>query len=138
GTWCPVCAHNQRLELAALQKIAASRGGDCLSRTYVNERTALAWYCAAGHCWSATPAKVKRGSWCPKCAGIRRRSKWITRRAIEPFAVEKVGMPGRSQSERLILDAGIAPLHLLKDDSLKSFRHVARIPRKSESAHKSP
>jgi hypothetical protein len=138
GTWCPVCARNRRLALAEMQRIAASRGGDCLSQEYVNERTSLAWYCAAGHRWSATPGKVKRGSWCPKCADIRRRSKWIAPGAIEPIVVGKVEAPGQSQPERLFLDTGIDRLHLLKDDSLKSLRHVARIARKSESAHKSP
>ena len=76
GTWCPVCARNQRLKLTQLQTIAASRGGHCLSRAYVNERTPLAWSCAAGHRWIATPGKVKRGSWCAKCSHICRRSKW--------------------------------------------------------------
>lgn len=105
GTWCPLCAHNQRLELSALQRIAADRGGDCLSLTYVNVRTALTWYCAAGHCWSATPGKVKRGSWCPKCAGIRRRSKWMTPRAIEQFVAGKVVAPRKSQPRHPIVDA---------------------------------
>ena len=138
GTWCPICAHNQRLELAALQKIAASRGGDCLSQTYVNERTALAWYCAAGHRWSATPGKVKRGSWCPKCARIRRRSKWVAPAAIEPFVFEKIAAIGKLPPGHLAVDAGSdeSSRHM-KDGSLKSVRHVARISRKSESVHKS-
>ena len=68
GSWCPACAHNQRLRLSEFQDLAASRGGACLSRTYVNERTHLRWCCAEGHRWNATPEKVKRGSWCPTCA----------------------------------------------------------------------
>jgi hypothetical protein len=80
GTWCPVCARNQRLKLSHVQNIAASRGGVCLSQHYVNDRTALSWQCAAGHRWNATSAKVKRGSWCPTCARIGRRSQWIPRR----------------------------------------------------------
>lgn len=81
GTWCPVCARNQRFQLSDVQNIAASRGGVCLSPHYVNERTALSWQCAAGHRWNAAPAKVKRGSWCPTCARIARRSQWISLRA---------------------------------------------------------
>jgi hypothetical protein len=41
GTWCPVCARNQRLRLSQFQDIATSKGGRCLSRKYVNERTVL-------------------------------------------------------------------------------------------------
>jgi hypothetical protein len=137
GTWCPMCAHNQRLQLDELQKIASSRGGDCLSRTYVNERTALAWYCAAGHRWSATPGKVKRGSWCPKCAGIRRRSQWIAPRAIKPFEFEKVAAIGHLQPGDHVADAGIDQQLRQQATSLKSLRQVARMTRKSESAHKS-
>jgi hypothetical protein len=79
GTWCPACARNQRLTLSTFHDIAATRGGVCLSQTYSNERTALWWRCAERHDWHATPNKVKRGSWCPVCANIRRRSGWIGR-----------------------------------------------------------
>jgi hypothetical protein len=138
GTWCPVCAHNQRLELSALQKIAASRGGDCLSQTYLNERTALAWYCAAGHRWSAAPGKVKRGSWCPKCAGIQRRNKWIAQRTMEQSVAEKTGVRGKSLPSQRNADARTDnSLQLLKESSLRTLRHVARMSRKSEPAHKS-
>jgi hypothetical protein len=81
GTWCPVCAHNQRLELSTFHDIAATRGGVCLSLAYLNERTALWWRCAEKHEWNATPSKVKRGSWCPVCAHIRRKSQWARRGA---------------------------------------------------------
>ncbi len=71
GSWCPTCARNQRLTLAQFQDFAVSKGGACLSQTYINGRTYLAWRCAEGHLWNATPAKVKQGSWCPTCATIR-------------------------------------------------------------------
>lgn len=138
GTWCPICAHNQRLELTELQKIAAIRGGDCLSQTYVNERTALAWYCAAGHRWNAAPGKVKRGSWCPKCAGIQRRSKWIDRRAMEQLVVDGAGVAEKSRSDNLGVHVSVdEALRQMKESSVKSLRHVARISRKSEPVHKS-
>lgn len=72
GTWCPVCGRNQRLKLSQLQDLAASRGGVCLSRAYVNHRTALWWQCSEGHEWKAASGKVRRGSWCPKCVRRRR------------------------------------------------------------------
>ena len=81
GTWCPLCARNQRLRLSEMQEIAASRGGACLSRTYLNERTALWWRCPKGHEWNARAEKVKRGSWCPVCARAGRRNKWTRKRA---------------------------------------------------------
>jgi hypothetical protein len=60
GSWCPVCAHNQRLKLEEMQMIAKERGGKCLSTSYQNGRTPLLWVCMHGHCWKASPARVKR------------------------------------------------------------------------------
>jgi hypothetical protein len=81
GSWCPVCARNQRLSLPFFWELAASRGGICLSEAYANERTSLLWRCARGHEWKAVPAKIKRGSWCPICAILDRRSEWMQQRA---------------------------------------------------------
>ncbi len=77
GTWCPVCAHNQRLELTEMQRIAALRGGLCLSSSYVNNHTPLLWSCSEGHTWKAAPQNVRRsgqkqGTWCPVCAESKR------------------------------------------------------------------
>ncbi len=76
GSWCPVCARNQKLTLEEFHLLAAQRGGKCLSECYNNKDTPLRWECALGHRWQASPGKIKRGSWCAKCANLRRRSQW--------------------------------------------------------------
>jgi len=101
GSWCPVCAHNQRLILDVFRDIAKSRGGSCLSQAYVNEKTHLAWCCAAGHCWKAAPDKVKRGSWCAKCASISRRSKWRVLRTNERMIYGAIFRPDNKHKPRL-------------------------------------
>ncbi len=70
GKWCPVCARNVPLTIEEMRKIAESRGGQCLSGNYVNEKTKLHWRCKEGHVWDATPNNAKRGKWCPRCARI--------------------------------------------------------------------
>jgi hypothetical protein len=50
-----------------MEEIACSRGGRCLSTEYVNVETHLRWQCAAGHRWTATPASIRSGKWCPFC-----------------------------------------------------------------------
>ena len=95
GTWCPVCARNRRLGLSLFRAIAANRGGMCLSKGYINERTILQWRCADGHEWQALPEKIKRGSWCPACANIRRRSEWVPKRAAKQREVYKAAMPAK-------------------------------------------
>jgi hypothetical protein len=74
GTWCPQCARTPRYTLEDVQSLAAARGGECLSKTYVNNDTPLQWRCAEGHIWKASPNRVRpytdksKGSWCPVCA----------------------------------------------------------------------
>ena len=70
GQWCPKCA-GKNPTIEEFQTIAKKRGGKCLSSEYVNAHTKLKWECSAGHQWEATPDKIKRGSWCPDCAGKR-------------------------------------------------------------------
>ena len=83
GSWCPVCARNQKLTLEELRLLAARNRGRCLSRRYINKVTPLRWQCNLGHRWYAEPGRVKRGTWCAKCANLRKRSRWrlVHRRA---------------------------------------------------------
>lgn len=114
GAWCPTCARNQRLGLSPLADIAAGRGGACLSRVYVNERTALWWRCRAGHEWKAAPANVKRGSWCPLCAHIRRSSKWTRKRADRVGTFTKTVIRARPRHTRFRRRPLCAPVKLGK------------------------
>ena len=73
GCWCPECRYDARRDtLENMQKIAAARGGSCLSTTYRNSRTKLTWLCHRGHTWSTTSAAVKFGQWCPTCAHMNK------------------------------------------------------------------
>ena len=52
--------------LNRMQEMALSRGGKCLSKTYIDSHTKLLWECSEGHRWDAQPANIQQGSWCPK------------------------------------------------------------------------
>ncbi len=69
GRWCPKCARKMKLTIEEMNQIAKERGGECLSDTYVNNHTNLRWKCAKGYKWEAIPMSIRRGSWCPHCAG---------------------------------------------------------------------
>jgi hypothetical protein len=74
GQWCPTCGRqraglNRRLTIAQMRSLAASHGGRCLSTEYENSDLKLRWQCSQGHVWTARPHSVKRGHWCPECAG---------------------------------------------------------------------
>jgi len=68
GTWCPRCSGNVKLDLEELKFLAKKRGGKCLSKEYINNRTKLRWKCQEGHEWEAAPAHVKNGTWCRICS----------------------------------------------------------------------
>ena len=55
-----------------MRALARERGGQCLSLSYVDDRTPLRWRCTCGHEWTSRPMTVVQGRWCPACAGSRR------------------------------------------------------------------
>lgn len=69
GHWCPYCGNSVKLTIEEMQRIAKSRGGICLSKEYFGIKIRLRWQCSRGHKWEATPDNIKRGKWCPYCAG---------------------------------------------------------------------
>ena len=68
GNWCPFCS-GRRTSVAALQALAAERGGEFLSTEVGRKIDPHRWRCAHGHEWSAAPSKIIEGTWCPTCAG---------------------------------------------------------------------
>jgi hypothetical protein len=55
--------------LAELQAIAESRGGQCLATEFCGSRKPLKFACGKGHEWQAVAHSIRRGTWCPVCAG---------------------------------------------------------------------
>ena len=69
GNWCPTCAGRNTVTIATLQELARSRGGECLTLRFRGVRQRVRWRCEGGHEWTTMVSSVKRGSWCPICAG---------------------------------------------------------------------
>lgn len=64
--------HKAKQQLKKLHKVAAQRGGKCLSTDYTDSKTPLEWECAEGHQWKGTAANILhggggRGTWCKRC-----------------------------------------------------------------------
>jgi hypothetical protein len=74
-TWCPVCSHNAPHTIEKMGEVASKRGGKCLSKIYKNNHTRMVWRCRLDHQWKATPHNVLEGSWCQKCAVMKRSSR---------------------------------------------------------------
>jgi len=70
GHWCPQCGGSQPKTIGDVRRVAATKDGECLSRTYRNSKTKLQWRCKEGHVWWAVPGSVMAGTWCPKCRDL--------------------------------------------------------------------
>lgn len=73
GRWCAKCAiARNKLDLNEAQQIAASKGGKCLSKEYINANSKMQWQCIKGHIWEAKLDGIKyKNRWCPTCADTR-------------------------------------------------------------------
>jgi hypothetical protein len=72
GHWCPTCAiatraNSKGLSMPAMRRMAASRSGRCLSRTYLGAKASLKWICRHKHTFFEKPFRVRAGIWCPVC-----------------------------------------------------------------------
>jgi len=76
GQWCPYCSRNRILNpLKEIKDYAISRGGECLSETYINSTTHMKFKCHLNHEWTATSARMRHSKkWCPHCNNMRKGS----------------------------------------------------------------
>jgi hypothetical protein len=75
GGWCKKCFFLKASRtIEQMQALAKKKGGECLSSEYINVMTPLTWRCKKGHEWKTTPNGISKGKWCPKCAGVQRRT----------------------------------------------------------------
>lgn len=77
-SWCRRCrsaasALKKRKTLNDCRRLAAARGGICLSRKYIDSKSKLRWRCSCGNAWNATYNTVHNGHWCRCCANLRKR-----------------------------------------------------------------
>lgn len=64
------CKTGEIRDINYMKEFAKSKGGECLSDKYINNRTKLEWRCSYGHEWETVWSSVYlQGTWCPKCAG---------------------------------------------------------------------
>jgi len=72
NSWCPYCS-STKLGISEAKAIAYSRGGDCLTDSYVNCNGQLLWQCSKNHQWYARLSYVKNNNtWCPYCSKYKR------------------------------------------------------------------
>jgi len=115
-SWCPVCARegnsarfdaDRPVRLEGLKKLAAERGGECISTEYLRQSSPLQWRCGNGHEWLARSDQIIRGRWCPECAarlGERICREHFEQLFEEPFPKLRPDWLRSVESTRLELD----------------------------------
>ena len=77
GHWCGECSRigrGSKYTILDMKRLAESKKGKCLSKTFVNTRSKLKWKCEKNHVWMTIPKVILRGFWCPECAGVKRKT----------------------------------------------------------------
>ena len=65
---CPECAGNAMGSIEKCKAFAISKGWECLSDTYENNKTNLKWRCSKKHEWNASFHSIKNNNTgCPNC-----------------------------------------------------------------------
>jgi len=129
--------------LEEMQGIATTRGGKCLSASYINTRTNLEWQCDKGHIWDARPSSVIGGSWCSSCAKQASRRHTIeemqdlaTNRGGKCLSTEYLGNTHKlkwecnkghvwESSPKAILRGGWCPLCSLNKPEIADIQNIA-------------
>jgi len=62
-----------RRDLEYVRELAKGRDGECLSPVYLGMNKKHHFKCEKGHEWKTMPSSVKKGYWCPTCAGRGKR-----------------------------------------------------------------
>lgn len=78
------------LTLDIFRAIARERGGECLSRQYINIEHPLRFRCSKGHEWETKAINVRVGHWCAKCS-IKMPTTKHTLEAMQALARERGG-----------------------------------------------
>ena len=70
GKWfCIKCHKDNEITIEKLKNFAKEKGGECLSKIYINSYTNYKWKCGNEHIWNATWVNIgyNNATWCPDC-----------------------------------------------------------------------
>ena len=100
-SWCPKCTGRARLEIEEIKSLAREKGGECLSKEYINSKSHLLWRCNKGHEWKAAPGGIRGGSWCPECVGVKRLTIETAREAARKKGGECLSKAYKNKTSKL-------------------------------------
>ena len=67
GSWCNKCSGKERLTITDMQIFASKNGGNCLSKSYINNKAYLKWRCKNGFVFKATFTRMRERKYFCSC-----------------------------------------------------------------------
>lgn len=89
--WCLPCRGKEADTLARIVAIAKRRGGEVLSKEYVNATTKMHVRCAEQHEWWTLPSSLIQGHWCFACAHTTSSTAPLSLEVFQKLAKERGG-----------------------------------------------
>lgn len=74
GKGCKYCTGKAKKTPQDYHAIAKQRGFRWLEEPIINRTTKTRWKCTEGHIWEASFSSIQRGSGCPHCVGLARKT----------------------------------------------------------------
>jgi hypothetical protein len=132
GSGCPKCAGNVKGSIEECKEFAISKGWECLSDTYENNKSHLKWRCSENHEWDACFSNVKNaGTGCPKCLY---KSESMIRDIIEEEMGYKFPNTRPAFLEGLELDGYCPELNMAFEyNGIQHYEYVPHFHRNGES-----
>jgi hypothetical protein len=122
GTWCNDCRGTPPTDSRRWQRLAAARGGECLSASASGPRPRLHWRCQFGHEWEAQASQVVKGTWCPECA------KWATYSRAR-LTLEVLQRTAAERGGKCLAESYNSNRDILGWECAKGHRWAARVSR---------
>jgi len=96
NSWCPFCAGNAKLSIKPFQDWAKLNGGECVSTTYINNKSKLRFRCAEGHLFLIAPYSLHQGTgWCSECRRTNKQTETFNKLTM---LINKLGYTMLSES----------------------------------------
>lgn len=68
GSWCPVCANNQKYSITTVRELALDKNFELLSEIYQGMNSTHSFRCLeCKHTWDTRPNNIQQGRKCPYC-----------------------------------------------------------------------
>src|SRR6266404_3825351 len=96
----------RKITIEDVQKLAAEKGGICLSTEYLGSQEKLQFKCIKNHEWKSSWSDLQQGKWCKECYFAQRRMNinYINEYVINKYNGKCLSTEYKNAQEKLIFE----------------------------------